>query len=260
MERNSGWYSRVACAVALLPCTVAVLVHFVRPPRPLAIELPSRPALAFDQYLVDLGRVTPTSELRATFLFRNRGTQPIDVTDVAPSCGCLVPYVSTRKIEPGKTGRIVLRMQPANELPGRKEFFADVKYTDPQPREARLTFKLELPEDRLLVRPKALTFLFYQSSDQPLTRQIVVTDSREQPARIVDVTANRPFVRVEPGGRSSLESGGVEQRIGVTVQGDVPAGRHEALLTIRTDDPHSPVLRVPLVIERQPAQPQRADE
>lgn len=250
MERSQGWLSGGAWAAALLPCLVAVTVHFVRPPQPLALELPPRPALAFDQYLVDLGRVTPTSELRATFVFCNRGSQPVEITEVEPSCGCLVPYVSTRKVEPGELGRIILRMQPANELPGRKELYADVKYVDPQPRETRLTFKLELPEERLIVKPKAL--IFYQSSDQPVTRDVTVTDTREQPARIVDATVNSAFVRVAPGGRQNLETGGVKHRIDVTVQGNVPAGRHQALLTIRTDDPLSPVLRVPLVIDSPP--------
>jgi len=254
MERKRPWVLQTAWGAALLPCVVAATVQFVRPPQPLAIELPPRPALAFDQYLVDLGRVTPTSELRATFVFRNRGSQPVEISEVAPSCGCLVPYVSTRKVEPGELGRIVLRMQPANELPGRKELFADVKYADPQPRETRLTFKLELPEERLLVRPKAL--LFYQSSDQPVTREVLVTDTREPSARILDASVNSPFVRVAPGRRHALESGGTEQHIDVTVQGDVPAGRHQALLTIRTDDPLSPVLRVPLVIDS----PRRTNE
>ena len=44
-------------------------------------------------------------------------------------------------------------MQPANESGGRKEYFADVKYSDPEPRQVRLTFKLEIPEQGLTVRP-----------------------------------------------------------------------------------------------------------
>ena len=35
----------------------------------------------------------------------------------------------------------------------------------------------------------------------------------------------------------------------VTVAGDIPAGRHQALLNLKTDDPENPLLRVPLWIQ-----------
>jgi hypothetical protein len=231
-----------------LPCAVAVLVHFVRPPQPLAIAAAARPALAFHQYQVDLGRVEPTTELRATFVFRNRSDCPVDIAEVAPSCGCLVPYLSTKRVEPGEGGRIVLRMLPANESPGRKEFFADVKYADPEPRDVRLTFKLELPEKQMQVRPIALSV--YQNSDRAIKQTIAVADRRPKPARIVNVTVDSPFVQVAPGEVRTLDEGGVEARVVVTVLPDVPLGRHEAVVTIQTDDPRSPVLRVPVRIER----------
>lgn len=248
MAARQLWLSRVAWGAAFAPFAVAVLVHWVRPPQPLAIAAADRPALAFHQYQVDLGRVEPTTELRATFAFRNRSSRTVDISEVSPSCGCLVPYVSTKRVEPGEGGRIVLRMQPANESPGRKEFFADVKYADPEPREVRLTFKLELPEQQLQVRPRALTFI--QNSDRPVKQTIAVTDTRPQPAKIVNVTVNSPFAQVTPGENRALSDGGTESRIQVTVSGDVPEGRHEAVVTIHTDDPQSPVLRVPLRIER----------
>jgi hypothetical protein len=42
-------------------------------------------------------------ELAHTFHLRNRLDEPIEIVEVRPSCGCLVPELSTRTVEPGAT-------------------------------------------------------------------------------------------------------------------------------------------------------------
>ncbi|OYW22830.1 MAG: hypothetical protein B7Z55_04185, partial [Planctomycetales bacterium 12-60-4] len=160
MRTFSLGFRELAAVLGFTPFVLAVFVHAARPSVPLSISLPDRPALAFDQYLIDLGRVQPTTEVQGTFVFENRGQQTVDILEVVPSCGCLQPQLSTRKLAPGETGAVIVRMQPANELPGRKEYYADIRYTDPLPRETRVTFRLELPERQLAVKPRAL--LIYQ--------------------------------------------------------------------------------------------------
>jgi hypothetical protein len=254
MERARLGIGRLAGMAGAAPVLLAVLVHAAQLSQPRAIETPPRPALAFDQYLVDLGRHWQTADtaadVRATFVFRNRGLQPVQITDIRPSCGCLEPHVSSRRIEPGQRGFLLLRMQPASESPGRKEYFADVKYSDPQPREVRLTFRLEIPEQGLSVKPRAL--IFDQLSDREIRRQVVVADTRPQPARLNEATVNSPLVQVSLGDSTPLAGGGVEQAVHITLSGSVPPGRHEALVTIHTNDPQMPAIRVPLLIRGQP--------
>jgi hypothetical protein len=52
--------------LALLPFGLAVLAHTARPSLPLSIAAPERPPLVFDQYLVDLGEVEPSTEVRGS--------------------------------------------------------------------------------------------------------------------------------------------------------------------------------------------------
>lgn len=234
-------------SAALTPFAAAVLVHTVRPPLPCAIAAPDRPALVFEQYLVDLGRVLPTTEVRGTFAFRNRGESPVRITDVHPSCGCLLPRLSTKELAPGETGYIVLRMQPANESPGRKTYTADVRYEDPRPHEVRLTFRVEVPERQLMVRPRGL--LFYQLGEKPTTQWLTVSDARDNPATVTGVSVNKDWIAVALLETRQGESGARETEVKVTVPAEVPPGRHEAWVTVETDDPDSPVLRVPLMIQ-----------
>jgi hypothetical protein len=233
----------------LLPLALSAVVHYAWSSQPRAFDVPPRPALAFDQYLVDLEQIPVSSEVRATFAFRNRGAETVQITGVHPSCGCLEPQLSTRSVAPGEAGRIVLRMQPANESPGRKEYYADVRYTDPQPREVRLTFKVIVPDEGLTVQPKAL--LVYQNSRQPTHQQVVITDRRARRAEVLDVQSSHPLVEAAIGERRISPAGAVEQLVEVQISGDVPPGIHNALLTIQIDDPDLPVVRVPVRIVHQ---------
>lgn len=241
LKQGSLW------VVALSPFLLSAAVHLGRSPVPLTISSPPRPALAFDQYLVDLGPTQPAVELQGKFRFRNRGSQSVKLETVQPSCGCLQPLVSGKEFAPGEDGQIILRMRPANESPGKKEYYADVKYTDPEPREVRLTFKLELPERGITVKPRAL--LVYQLSDEKTIQELKISDSRDKPARIKDVSVNSPLVGVELGDRKPGETGGIETTVQVIVDGEVSPGRHDAVITVYTDDPDTPELRVPVIIQ-----------
>ncbi len=243
-------FRELSAVFGFLPFVLAVLVHTARPSVPLAIVAPSRPALAFDQYLIDLGRIQPTSEVRGTFVFENRGRHPVEIQEVHPSCGCLQPQLSTRRLEPGEAGAVILRMQPANETPGRKEYYADVRYADPDPRTVRVTFRLELPEQQLAVKPRAL--LVYQLSDTPTVHTISVSDTRDQPVQILDAAVNSAFVTITRRGSHRTAEHGQVTEFDVEVSPNLPSGRHDAVVTIKTSDPRSPVIRVPMLMNGRP--------
>lgn len=233
--------------LGLAPLALAVVVQAGGLSRPVTMEIPARPALAFDQYLVDLGKIQSKTEVRGRFVFENRGAAPVHIDKVDPSCGCLMPRVSSHDLKPGETGVIELRMQPANEMPGRREYYADVTYHDPEPREVRVTFRVEIPEQHLGVKPKAL--LIYQNTGEATTHDLQVSDSRPNPAKITGVQANSPFVTVEIVNTETSAEFGLVTNFRVTVSAELPTGRREALITIETDDPQSPVLKVPMLLQ-----------
>lgn len=183
----------VLCLVVMAPPALAWAAPFWSQPTPWKQALPAGPALAFSQYAVDLGKVRPADELRATFRFRNTSTVPVTIQELIPSCGCLMPRLDKQVYAPGEAGQINLRMQPANETPGEKEFFCDVVYRDTQTRTDRLTFRLHLPEQRLSVRPPAL--IVYQLSNQPTTQPLFVHDSRGHQVEILSLRTGSPFVK-----------------------------------------------------------------
>lgn len=236
-----------AVAAALLPFLWSVVVHSGNAPVPLAISPPERPALAFRQYAVDLGLIQPTSEARGTFLFVNNGKANVQIKGITPSCSCLEPRMDKMTFASGEEGRIVLRVQPANESAGSKELFADVSYSDPLPRDVRLTFKLQIPERQMTVTPSSLMF-YHPKGSEPTTSTFTVADGRKKPFDITEVDVTSDLATAVIGERSVLPTGEWSQTVHVTVRGELPEGKRHALLRIRTNDLDYRELRVPLML------------
>jgi hypothetical protein len=233
-----------------LPLVMALAAQILGPrPRPIAAA-PTRPALAFDQYLVDLGPVAPSEEVLAHFDFTNRGNAPVTDIKLDPSCGCLQPRLKKTTYGPGESGNFVLHVQTANQNAGLKEYTVAVKYNDPIPREAIVVFRVELPANQVFVRPRAL--VLYQPGDASLPpREIEITDrrGRGKNLNITRVECTRPVAQVELQESTVDKEGHWHGHIKVTFPEKLPPGRVEAMIRIVTDDPEYHLLRVPLILQ-----------
>ncbi len=249
----SGWLVRSARRANRLALVLVALTPFglslwhAAPPtgRP-KTERPLR-SLVFEQYLVNLGPVPVRPEHYARFAFFNASDRVVKVKKLEPSCGCLSPRLDKKVYEPGEWGFFFLRVRTANEAPGPKRYTCRVLYEDPEPHEVEVTFKLVLPEQSVTVRPRSL--IVYTFSDQPVSKELVVTDVRPRPLRVVDARCTLPFVsvRVQPVKRSA--DGGQVQKVVVRTE-SVPVGQHRGVVVLTTDDPDFPRIVVPLWVER----------
>ena len=237
---------------ALIPCGLslgfrlagAAAVQAVEPAAP-------RPALVFNQYLVDLGEIPAEPYAVATFRFTNRGQSTVQVTGLEPSCGCLQPVLDQREYAPGQSGQFTVRVQTAGEPVGQREYSVRVQYTDPQPREAELVFRLVLPERKVEVHPRALAF--YQLNGAATTHTVTITDHRENPLQVVSVDCDSPFATADLGTVRIDEAGASVATVAVSVIGQLPPGRQRALVVARTNDPEYPAIPIPLIMDGPPA-------
>jgi len=250
--RHRPWIRRLPAFSIVLPFLLALVAHSASPRPRKIVAAPARPALAFDQYLVDLGPVAPSEEVRAHFDFTNRGKAPVTVTALVPSCGCLQPQMKKKSYRAGESGNFVVRVQTANENSGLKEYTVTVKYTDPEPREVDVIFRVVLPDNQVFVRPRALAF--YQLGEQKSAtgiapQKIEVTDRRDRHLKITRVECSRDIAQIALDEPEIDGDGHWLGRLTVTVPNRLPPGRLEAVVRIFTDDPDYKVLRVPLIIE-----------
>jgi hypothetical protein len=209
---------------------------------------PKRPALAFLQHLVDLGRVTPSEEVFAHFEFTNRSDRMVAIRKMEPSCGCLKSELKKSVYYPGESGHFLLRMQTANQTAGAKEYEVVVKYEDPEPQETKVVFRVHLPENQVSIRPRALELTTIGTST-PTVRDVEIIDPRPEPLSIlrVDCTRSR-VVSISPVTTDVDEQGHTRFRFQVTIPGDLPKGYIEAWIRVYTRDPDYLMLRVPLRI------------
>eukprot|EP00913_Durusdinium_trenchii_P013378 g12559.t1 len=120
---------------------------------------------------------------------------PVRITALKPSCGCLAPRLAKREFQPGEVGEIILPVKTPNEASGPREYTVKVQYEDPKPRETLLTFRVDLPEKRITVRPRSL--IFYQYGTRSTTRDIFVTDYPRIGLQITKVECNSQYVDVK---------------------------------------------------------------
>lgn len=234
-------------AAAMLPFLSALVVRAFGSHRAQAVDPPARPALAFDQYMVNLREVAPSRIVGARFGFTNRGEHPVTITDLEPSCGCLKPRLAEKTYQPGESGEFLLPIETPNQKPGPNEYRLKIGYVDPQPRQAELTLKLILPSEQVTVQPRSL--VIYQLGTQAAEHTIVVSDARDDRLSLTGVRSTLPFVTAELGPASRGPDGTWQRQVNVALADEVPPGRHQGLIIITTDDPTYGRLQVPVLVQ-----------
>ena len=239
-----------AWVAALFPLMLAVLFHTGLRPVPLSITTTKLPSLAFDQYAVDLRKIRPASTVEATYRFQNRGSQAAKITNVVTSCQCLswtLQGARDNQIEAGGLGQIVIRMQTSIVAPGPHEYTITVHYNDPEPRQTELLLKLITPQT-LWANPPWVS-VFHPKGSAPTVQDIQISDGRGKPFDITDVSIDTDLVEAVIGDRDRLPNGTVQQSVRISIAGDLPPGRKQYFLRIKTTAPDVPELKVPVLLE-----------
>ncbi len=223
------------------------------------------PSLAFDQYLVNKGNVGLAAVIPAEYHFTNMGTEPLEITKLDPSCGCLRPRLmlderkqEKRIYQPGETGYFFISVATANETPGPHTYTVEIDYKDPQPRQATVRFKMNLPEKKVTVDPPELAF--FQYNGQPSEATVYITDYRGNEIAVTDATSTSEVIDVEVRAGEVDEDGNTRVPVVLHVSGVVPAGRAISQLTIKTNDPEFSAIRIPVLVDGPAITPVSASE
>lgn len=238
---------RAATAVMVLaPFGLSLAAHVTGDPvRGSAAS--DRPALAFGEYLVNLGRLPDGVSAKGIFRFRNVGAAPLTILGFSPSCGCLKPRLDEPRYAPGAVGAFAVVADTANEASMRedslKEHYVDVRYDAGRGEQtARVHLKFVLPARHVVVEPRSL--LVYQFNDEPTTREIKVTDQRTPPVTILSVECPSDDLVIESTLAESTDDP-TRATLAVTIPGTL-GNSVRTLLKIRTDDAANPVIYIPI--------------
>jgi hypothetical protein len=232
-------------AVASLPLLASLAFCSIdRKSQPLH-DTVERPALVFDQYLVNLGEIHNSARAEAHFRFKNCGTAPARITKIEPSCSCLAPHIEKRAYAPGEISDFALGVLTTHQTPGPHEYSLTIDYEDPQPRVVTVTFKLIIRRE-VTLSPAQL--IVYQNGVSETEQKVVVTDMRPKPFHVISATCHSQLVRVELGKPVDDPEGGRETTVVIHVAAQVPPGGEDCSVMLATDDPHYPNIPVPIRI------------
>jgi hypothetical protein len=202
--------------------------------------------LRFAQSVIDAGQVRSGPALVQRFHFLNDGTQPVEITETRPGCGCLKPKLPKQRFAPGEEGWIEVEVNTLSQPAGPNQWRVQLFYRNGnQPREAMLQVNARLTKE-VLVEPAALSI----RARHAIAHEITVTDLRVQPLTVTAVQASAAQLRcqLQPPRRDA--GGRPIQVIRLEVRADYPEGSRDETVTIYTDDPAYRELRVPVTVAK----------
>jgi hypothetical protein len=185
---------------------------------------------------IDAGEVRVGPPLVRRFAFT--ATEPLTITEVRASCGCMAPTLSKRDYRAGDRGELTVDVNTLSQPIGPHRWAFNVTYRCGEQvgeRTFELTAKLW---QEVEVVPAALAF---RGSDPP-PAVVTVTDRRPKPLRVTGVAASSPGLQAEV----------VPAGVRVSVAADCPEGRHAETVTLTTDDADYPTIKLPVTVFREP--------
>ncbi|MDQ3674129.1 MAG: DUF1573 domain-containing protein [Gemmatimonadota bacterium] len=193
------------------------------------------PALSPDTNL-DFGRVVQGKLIEYAFTVRGDSAKDFRIRQVRACELCQVGAVDS-VVPRGGAAKVTLLFDTKN-VRGPVNEVARVYFTDSTRRPVGLRLKGSVvwpvefdPQSRVY---------FFAAKGERAERDIVVQNNESQPLRIASVTSSNPFFR--PAIRT-LEDGR-RYRVTIALDPAVPVGKHEARITLATDNPKYPTLPI----------------
>lgn len=103
-------------ALALSLMLAAPALTMAQAPAAAATEKKSGAILSPDEEKYDFGSIKQGESVEHTFTFKNTGTEPLVISNVAATCGCTVPEWSKEPVMPGKAGKVTAKFNSAGKM------------------------------------------------------------------------------------------------------------------------------------------------
>jgi hypothetical protein len=229
--------ARIAGEFAMLPVRSIFVCAIL-----LACPAIASAQVRFTQPAADLGELRGGPVYDHRFDFVNDSMESIEIVDIRLGCGCLQPVLEKRTFAPGEKGSLRMNIRTLGQSNGMRSWQAHV-----QTRQGTKTHETTIGiaatiRNEITVEPSILSL----SVGSAIRQQVTITDIRKTPLKITRAIASTKAIRV-----SVLPDGNGITRIALDINGNaLSTARHDALLTIYTDDPYYRELQVPITLMR----------
>ena len=200
----------------------------------------------FDDLVKDFGPVQRGPAVSHPFRLTNNTGQPIHIAGVRVSCGCTSASAAERDVPPGKSTVINATMDTRRFI-GHKQVTIYVTLDQPQWEEVRLVVRANGRDD-LNLTPESFALGQAKRGTSPRSTVSVTFYG----SRITDVEKESNYIQTSVK-EVSRDSGSVSYEVTASVRNDCPVGKWYSDVWLKTNNPSMPRVRVPLMVEIQPA-------
>jgi hypothetical protein len=188
----------------------------------------------------DFGTVDRGVRVEHTFRLRNGGDADLYVDHVKGSCGCTAAVISTPYASSGGEARILVSLD-TGRMTGRTTKTVTVYTNDAEAPAIGLTLTGQVVAD-LVVTPSPL-YLGRLRRGDPGTREVLIGPGRTDATyEVTAVEAGHPGLRAVV----ARDDEPAKQRLLVSLDPDMPLGRFNAQMVLRTTSPREPVVALPV--------------
>jgi hypothetical protein len=232
---------RVVLAVVLMTAAVAAVAQQAAP----AAEA-AKPVIDIAEKIKDFGVVAKGQKLNATFVVKNTGAAPLEISQVRPTCGCTVANFD-KTIAPGATGKIDAEVDTAG-FNGPISKAVLVFSNDPATPQVNLVIKADI-RAFIEVLPRNL-IRFNVLSGEPATEKVILLPGEDSQFKVLSVDAGggpyQTAFRELPEAERVPERKGSQWEVSVTVPTTAPEGLLNHKLIVKTSEPKA--AEVPLTV------------
>jgi hypothetical protein len=207
------------------------------------------PESLFDELSKDFGSVPRGPMLTHYFRLSNTTGQPLKVSSVRVSCGCVTATVMQGELRAGES-TVVMAQMDSRRFSGPKSVTIYVQFERPFNAEVRLVVSANGRDDVALT-PESFVFGVVQRG-KDANATVKVSFHGDPQFQVTEASCDSNYV--QPAVKEvSRDTAGVTYAVTAQMRPDVPVGKWFTDVWLKTSNAGSPRIRIPLTVEIEPA-------
>jgi hypothetical protein len=186
--------------------------------------------IEFDHRAYDFGPIGRTDTVQHEFAFKNVGEKPLKILGLDTMCMCVTAYTTKKEIAPGESASIVATVEPWKYDGVSPWKSVGITTNDPEQPVVNVTVAADIIDEAVL-EPNVVVLPNIRQG-QGAKAQVKLLQEGKKELQIVRIDTSSPKITVSA---SPLRDKGLGYTLDITVSPDMPPGKFEEVITIRTN-------------------------
>ena len=209
---------------------------------PLCLAQAPAPAISFDNTHYDFGNISQDEVVSHRYQVTNKGSAPLQIKEIRPSCGCSYTVLGRRLLPPGESTFIEVQFDPTGMI-GTIHKSLDVISDDPSNPSSLLTFEASVTRE--IMPSTTIVFFNELSRGGSASSKIRLQSGEGQPVVVTDAKIpGAPYLSCSP------QKDGNDVILNINIDGRLipkQSQRGTDVLTVRTASKKFPIMQFQVI-------------